>query len=228
MHWIIRTIALCFVAFAAAGCAAPNHLEFTWKDDQRRVLLMPTDIQLSELNAGGIEMPNAEWTANAEKHFLQSMRRKLAEANSHIIEAQGGFDQPAEQISLIKLHEAVGKSVQNHRPGAILSLPTKAKAEPWTLGPSVNKLKQRYNADYALFVNIRDSYANSERVTAIVIGAMFGVQMQAGVQRGFASLVDLNSGEVVWYGFLARGNGDMRTFEGAQETTDALLKGFPG
>lgn len=189
---------------------------------------MPTDIQLSELNAGGLEMPNAEWTASAEKNFLQSMRRKLAGANSHVIEAEGGLDQPAEQISLIKLHEAVGKSVQNHRPGEILSLPTKANAEPWTLGPSVNKLKQRYDADYALFVNIRDSYTSGGRVTAIFIGAMLGVQMQGGVQKGFASLVDLNSGEVVWYGFLARENGDLRTLQGAQETTDALLKGFPG
>jgi hypothetical protein len=228
MKGVIQTIALCFIAFASAGCVITNHLQFNWKDDHRRVLLMPTDIQLSELNAGGMEMPNAEWTMSAEKHFLQSMRRKLAQANSHVIEAEGGLHQPADQVSLIKLHEAVGISVQKHRPGAILSLPTKAKEEPWTLGPSVHKLKQRYNADYALFVNIRDSYTSGGRVTAIVVAAMLGVQMQGGVQRGFASLVDLNSGEVVWYGFLAREHGDLRTLEGAQETTDALLKGFPG
>jgi len=52
--------------------------------------------------------------------------------------------------------------------------------------------------------------------------------MQGGTQRGFASLVDLRTGDVVWYNRLLRAKGDMRNAKGARETADALLRGFPG
>ena len=49
----------------------------------------------------------------------------------------------------------------------------------------------------------------------------------AASQVGYASLVDLKTGQVVWFNHLLRGTGDLREAKAADETFDALLKGFP-
>ncbi|TDI64474.1 MAG: hypothetical protein E2O90_09770 [Alphaproteobacteria bacterium] len=106
-------------------------------------------------------------------------------------------------------------------------LPTKKDKFAWTMGPGTAYLKQKYGADYALFVFVRDSYSSSGRVAAIIFAALLGVQIQGGVQLGFSSLVDLNTGEVVWFNRLFRGTGDLRTPAGANETVGVLLSNFP-
>jgi hypothetical protein len=47
------------------------------------------------------------------------------------------------------------------------------------------------------------------------------------MQTGYASLVDLRSGQVMWFNRLLRGNGDLRELEPAMETLNALLTDFP-
>jgi len=44
---------------------------------------------------------------------------------------------------------------------------------------------------------------------------------------GFASLVDLKTGNIVWFNRLFSTRGDLRTKEPAQQTIDALIKGMP-
>jgi hypothetical protein len=40
---------------------------------------------------------------------------------------------------------------------------------------------------------------------------------------GFASLVDLETGDIVWFNRLARAHGDLRTPDAAAETVKALV-----
>jgi hypothetical protein len=47
------------------------------------------------------------------------------------------------------------------------------------------------------------------------------------MQTGYASLVDLSTGRVVWFNQLLRGSGDLRDEENAAETIEALLREFP-
>ena len=88
-------------------------------------------------------------------------------------------------------------------------------------------MAQNHDADYALFITVRDSYASAERAAAIVIGALLGVGLQCGIQSGYAALVDLKTGDVAWFNFLARGGGDIRTEQPAHETITTLLTDFP-
>jgi hypothetical protein len=47
------------------------------------------------------------------------------------------------------------------------------------------------------------------------------------MQVGYASLVDLNTGQILWFNRLVRGSGDLREADKATETLDALLANFP-
>ena len=95
------------------------------------------------------------------------------------------------------------------------------------MGDSIKPLKDKTGADYALFTWIRDSYASPERKAAMVAMALLGVGLQGGAQVPYASLVDLNTGRVVWFNVLRRASGDLREAAPAVETVQALLSGFP-
>jgi hypothetical protein len=74
-----------------------------------------------------------------------------------------------------------------------------------------------------MFIFVRDSYATAGRQAAIVVAALLGVGLQGGTQVGFASVVDLKTGDIVWFNRLLRAQGDMRTPEHAAETMRALV-----
>ena len=61
----------------------------------------------------------------------------------------------------------------------------------------------------------------------MVAMALFGVGLAGGAQVGYASLVDLRDGRVVWFNDLRRPRGDLREAGAAAETLEALLMGFP-
>ena len=88
-------------------------------------------------------------------------------------------------------------------------------------------LQEKTGADYALFTWVRDSYASSERKAALVAMALLGVGLAGGVQIGYASLIDLRTGQVMWFNNLARATGDLREEKPALETVEALLRNFP-
>jgi hypothetical protein len=126
-----------------------------------------------------------------------------------------------------KLHGAVGKAILIHQYVQQLQLPTKKGQFDWTLGPSVQALREQSGADYALFVYIRDSYTSAGRVAVQILAAIAHVSLQGGQQLGFVSLVDLKTGNIVWYNLLARNTGDLRTADAAKEVAKTLLTGFP-
>jgi hypothetical protein len=89
-------------------------------------------------------------------------------------------------------------------------------------------LQAKTGARYAVFIWVRDSYASAERKAAMVAMAILGVGLTGGSQVGYASLVDLETGRVLWFNRLARASGDLREEKAASESLDALLAGFPG
>ena len=89
------------------------------------VAIMPTDIELAEISAGGIFEPKAEWTAAANKHFrsaLDERRNKLG------IESVAVSEADADDFAEINaLHAAVANAISLHHFGASdFNPPTKA------------------------------------------------------------------------------------------------------
>ena len=223
-----------FAALLAAGCAQTSAFkagdEFTPKSESPRVLLMPLDIVLSELSAAGLPFPKAEWTAAAERHVAAALGDIMRERDAELVTsrdpAEGVPDKPA-HTRLVKLHAAVGAAILIHQYQPMLALPTKKGKFDWTLGNGARTLGEEYGCDYALFVYLRDSYSSSGRVAVIVLGALLGAVIPGGAQVGFASLVDLETGDIVWFNRLISGTGDLRAAAPARKAVDLLLAEFP-
>jgi hypothetical protein len=220
--------AACGVLAVLAGCATPVHRQ---AQELRReagktptIVVMPLDVELSQLTAGGLQEPHAEWTEAAHKHMRAALDEVARSHQVKLIEFQAERGAPADRetsLELVRLHRAVGGAVLLHQ--YVFPLPSKDGKFDWSLGPSVAAISRTHEADYALFLFVRDSYATAGRVAVIVIGALLGAGVPGGAQIGFASVVDLKTGDIVWFNRLARPQGDLRTPEAAAETVRALV-----
>jgi hypothetical protein len=220
-------IILC--AIALAGCATPQartsgNTTFSWTSPNKRVVLVAPDVELTELTAGGVNEPRADWTEAARGFIGRDVTARLSQKTIELVNAPPLTPQ---EVQITRLHAAVGKAIMRHLFVPVLQLPNKQGALDWTLGAGTNEMRDRLGADYALFVFVRDSYSSSGRQALQILGVLAGVAVPGGAQIGFASLVDLRTGNIVWFNRLVSTSGDLRTEAPAQKTVDALLKDIP-
>ena len=190
------------------------------------IVVMPPDIELFSLSAGGVTEPRADWTTAAMTHVDAALQARAAELG---VQVRTLSESQADDLAEVNaLHAAVARSIAIHQLwGGNNALPTKEGKLDWSLGDAVLPIREATGGDYALFIWIRDSYASAERKAAMVVFALLGVGISGGFQVGYASLVDLRSGQVLWFNQLIRGTGDLREAEPAKEAVSALLKDFP-
>ena len=228
-----RTVAATFALFvlvcAGQALAQSKNLApgFASLPKGATVAIMPTDIELFSISAGGVFEPKADWTEAASRHFRDALMQKNRALGLGAIELAQKDAEEADEIN--SLHGAIARAIAMHHFGN-LKLPTKDGQLDWSMGESVQPIKKASGADYALFSFVRDSYASDERKAAMVAIAILTLGRAAlamGTQAGYASLVDLNTGRIVWFNQLVRGTGDLRDAESAVETIDALLREFP-
>jgi len=205
----------------------PEHLApgFTARTAGSRLVVLPADLELFSMSAGGVIEPRDDWTRAAQKNFVSALgtQGKRLGAKVTVLDATEGD----EFADLMNLHRAVAEAISMHHRSGLMELPTKGKALDWSLGDAVRPLKERTGADYALFTWMRDSYASGERKAAMLALAAIGALSLGGEQEGYASLVDLNTGRVLWFNRIDRMSGDLREPAPAVETVETLLKDFP-
>lgn len=223
MKRILAAMAACLLL---AACTTTN-TQLAVKDGPKppagaRIILIQPDVHLAVLTASGLQDPRADWSAQGTGNLTAEMSSSL-KARSHqfrMVNPEGAMEGRTGQ--LLRLNEAVTKSIPYGY------IPTKKGAFDWTLGEGAQALGSAYDADYALFVTARGTYASGGRVVAMIGFAALGVSVPLGNQYAMASLVDLKTGRIVWYNTaLAGPNADMRQPEGAKVLVTAMLKDAP-
>ena len=215
-------------------------VEFTPPQGNYKLLVMRPDVTVGSVTTGGMVEPRADWTEAARANLIAALKAQQAERGGNVLVMERRDSLPgvdAETVAeLERLHYAVGQSIALHRYNNRY-LPTKrGKGLDWTLGEDAVRLGQRTGMDYALFLYAEDSFASTGRVALQVLGVagcfvgFCAPNIGGGGQFAYASLVDLRSGEVVWFNVLQAGTqiaginmGDIRKPEGAAQMVDRLL-----
>ena len=240
----MRRVALALMASVAlAGCVQTRQyadVEFTPPQGNYKLLVMRPDVTVGSVTTGGMVEPRADWTETARANLITALKAQQAErgGNVMVMERRDSLPgiEPETVAELERLHYAVGQSIALHRYNQ-RNLPTKrGKGLDWTLGQDAVRLGQRTGMDYALFLYAEDSFASTGRVALQVLGIAGCVvgfcapNIGGGGQFAYASLVDLKTGEVVWFNVLQAGTqiaginmGDIRKPEGAAQMVDRLL-----
>jgi hypothetical protein len=217
------------VVLSACATSTPKTFsgDFTPPPAGSRILVMTPDIQLALMGATGMQEPREDWSVSARDGIAASVAAHII-AEGHAANALDPTTaMEGRNGQVIRLHEAVGGSIL-----AInyygMNVPTRHDNFAWTLGEGARELGTTYGADYALFITGRGSYASAGRVAAMVGFAILGVGIPLGGQQVFASLVDLRTGNVIWFNVVtAAPSEDMRGPEGAREVVERLMEGAP-
>ena len=236
-------IAVGMGAIALAACVQTKQyadVQFSPPTGDYKLLVMRPDVTVGSVTIGGMIEPRADWTEAARANLLSALKAQQAGRGGNVLvlekrDALPGVD--AETVAeLERLHYAVGSSIALHKySGAYL--PTKrGKGLDWTLGEDAVSLGRKSGMDYALFLYAEDSFASSGRVALQVLGiagcavGFCAPNIGGGGQFAYASLVDLRTGEVVWFNVLQAGSqiagikmGDIRTTDGAAVMVERLL-----
>jgi hypothetical protein len=238
-----RALALAAIsALATAGCVQTRQyadVEFQPPQGDYDLIVMRPYVSVGSVTTGGLVEPRAEWTEQARGHIVEALRQQQAGRGGRttILENRAGVAGMSEQqvADLERLFGAVTNAIVVHRYTG-LTLPTKRRQGiDWTLGEQAVALGRATGAEYALFLYAQDAHASGGRTALQVLGIVgcvigFCAPQGGGGQVAYASLVDLRTGEVVWFNVLQAGSqlpghtfSDLRTPEGAAQMVERLI-----
>ena len=224
-------ILVIFLFFFIYSCspfnAEPKYTIRVFDKNTPEILLMPIDIEICELTLAGLCEPNAIWTKKSKENIILGFENILKKRNAKLVEFNKNLGN--ESLSqLIKLHTQVGHEIINNEYGQF-KMPTKEKFN-WSIGKNAKLINTKNNSDYALFLYFRDQYSSDQRIIYSILTAVLfpGIIPIGGRQVAFASLVNLNNGNIVWFNGYYRSFGDVRDLESAEKTLDKLFEQFPG
>ena len=188
-------------------------------------------IRVGAQSTGGMFEPNSDWTTQARGYIndaLQACQSRLGNQVATYEEGLSGEGSLTSQYT--NLFGALADSVIEYQFFRGNRLPTKVRRDAfeWSIGGGLSGLKSLEGADYALFINTHDAYGSTGRKVLQIVGMLGGVAVTSGEHIGYAGLIDLKTGELVWLNADRQMGGDVRTQDGAVKRVRQLLEGFPG
>lgn len=204
---------------------------FTLSQGAAKIILFRPQIKAGAQSTGGMFEPNADWTDQAKDNIgsaLGTAQTRLGNSVTNYIEPVGVEAQKLAEYRA--LFQVVAEAVITYKffPGNRLPTKKRKGVFDWTLGPEIRDLAGTSGADYGLFIYTEDHFGSTGRKMLQLFAAMGGVSVTSGVHKGFAGLVDLKTGDLVWLNADLAMGGDVRTPEGADKRVAQLLEDFPG
>jgi hypothetical protein len=215
-------------------------LQFTPPQGDYKLLVLRPDVTVGSLTTGGMVEPRADWTDEARANIIAALRAQQAARGGKVTIIEHRNELPGvtadELADVERLNAAVDESIVVHKYLGDY-LPTKrGNRLDWTGGEDAVRLGRKTGYDYALFLHGEDQVASGGRVALGILGLAgcivgFCAPNVGGAQQlDYASLVDLKTGDVVWFNVVLAGSqvpgikfGDLRTPEGAAQMIERLL-----
>ena len=233
-------LAACLALSACVQTRQYADLQFTPPQGDYKLLVLRPDVAVGSLTTGGMVEPRADWTEQARTNIIAALRAQQAARGGKltIVEHRNELAGVPEQelADVERLNFVVDESIVEHKYLGNY-LPTKRRSGlDWTLGEDAVRLGQKSGYDYALFLHAEDEVASKGRIALGVLGLAGCVvgfcapNVGGAEQLDYASLVDLRTGDVVWFNVVDAASqvpgikfGDLRTPEGAAQMVERLV-----
>lgn len=242
MKFVLRLFALVFACASLLGTQAASAQEKSATKEGfelpaqsgKKILVFRPAISVGAQSTGGLFEPNAEWTEQAKTNIRASLDKLQLQLGNAVVPAPEAYGDDARAVEEhMALFAAVSQAVIEYQFFVGNRLPTKKRDNKndvfeWSLGPGVASLPGASEADYGLFLYNKDEYGSTGRKILQVVALMGGVGVKSGEHVGYAGLVDLKTGDLLWLNADAAMGGDVREPEGSEKRVRQLLEDFPG
>jgi hypothetical protein len=231
---LVTASLLCVPAMAQERTATKQGFELT-PNSKKKILVFRPTVRVGAQSTGGLFEPNAQWTDDARKNLSTSLSAKQSKLGNETIFASEPVGEDAIALQEhMALFAAVADSVMQYQFFAGNRLPTKKRDNKkdvfdWSLGKTVSTLPGASDADYGLFIYNEDAFGSTGRKLLQVVALLGpGISVKSGEHKGYAGLVDLKTGDLLWLNADGAMGGDVRDAVGAEKRVAQLLEGFPG
>jgi hypothetical protein len=235
-YWLVAGLCLALSAPAAAQERSAVKQGFTLApNSKKKILVFRPAVSVGAQSTGEMFEPNAEWTERAKVNIQRALEQVQNTLGNEVIVAPDAYGDDARNVQEhMALFGAVSSAVREYQffPGN--RLPTKKSDNKkdvfdWSLGSGVSRLPGAQDADYGLFIYNKDEYGSTGRKILQVVALLgAGVAVKSGSHTGYAGLVDLKTGDLLWLNADQEMGGDVREQDGAEKRVRQLLEDFPG
>ena len=190
-----------------------------------KILLFRPSVKVGEKSMAGMFEPRAEWTEQARRLMDAELVDAQAKMSNELVAMPELYGEQAELVAEYEaLFASVAYSIVAHQFFVGNRLPTrKGGAFDWTLGEGISRIAEINDAKYGLFIYTEDHYASAgNKIMRMLVGGVPPVHI------GYAGLVDLRTGNVLWLNADPQMGGDVREAEGMEKRVGQLLADFPG
>lgn len=196
----------------------------------KKIVLLPPQVFVYELSAGGVPTRMTDWEATARDNIVAAATRLSRETGLfELVPAPALDPQQADQLEAhIGLYDRVAQSVFVYGRGDQDAWAHKQNEFDYTVGPGLAFLREHTGADAALIVLGSDFISSGGRRAAFIVGLALGVGLSLGQSFITAGIVDLTTGDVLWMSFDSSISMDSRTPADVDSLMRDLYQTWPG
>jgi hypothetical protein len=237
-----RSWAVVLCVIALAGCATGQtsvHRELTASAERRlpkKVLLLPVEIRVHEVSAGGVAEKVDAWSDIASGNAVRYVKSVATGRSAfELVESPALSPEDTAQLDQhIALYEVVAGSAYLARASPIGVWKERAKNFDYTLGPGLEPLAERTGIDAAMIVIGSDYISTAGRKAAMVMGVLVGalagavIVPQGGISFVSVGVVDMRTGNLLWFGTDQSSATDFRNERDLHQMLDRMFQTYPG
>lgn len=202
--YLVFFILVSFVSFTAHAASTPHWVHYKLLKGKpklpKKLVILPVNIEVKEVTAGGVKEIVPKWSKKAEKNITKSLST-LIKKNKRL-----------RQVRLPRLSNKTSKVVDEHMALYKLVVNTaskigwehKARRFDYGIGPGLAALRRKTGADAAVMVYGRDHVSSGGRITKSILAHIPFVNIFTGPAPSLGDsfvhvgIVDLRTGDLLW------------------------------
>jgi hypothetical protein len=230
-----RHITLPVLGLLLTACSTlPNYrserLDAGRLDQLKRIVIVPPEVQMFEVSAGGVPERVKGWGDQAAAEVQASLRRTLARDGLELVELPA-LDAPDKELidRHLAMFRRLGEAITFVQDSHDAIWEARRSSLDFTVGDGLAELAHRLGADGLLFVDGVDFISTpGRRVMFALTTLAFGLPvLPLGISYLQAGVVEAQSGEVLWFGRDYRfATGDLREPATVRQLTAQIFSGY--
>jgi hypothetical protein len=224
---------LLFVVNACAPAIKSNIRELEARTkNMKRIVLLPPEIKICELTAGGVKEKRDDWCETGKKNVENALTETMKGKGLFLGYVKSNRKNKKEIADINALYKAVALSIYNHTfryEGNTAVFPEKIEKFDYSIG-SVEGLLAEQKADGLLIVYGADEISSQGRKALQVFKAInpFDRMDAGGVTSMIICLTD-KTGAILWFRTRASaGSYDLRDRKSAYDFVSSVFDDYPG
>jgi hypothetical protein len=235
--WFIAVglIGISGIAYAASGTPHWVHYRLLQNNPNlpKKVVVLPVNVEVLEVTAGGVKEEVPEWSAEASRSVVQAISNHIKTSKN--LQQVPAPDLSSQQGGNVDEHLALYKLVVNTSTSLDFGWKHKIRRFDYGIGPGLDSLRQKTGADAAIMVYGRDYVSTAGRKARAVAGnipivsAFTGPPPELGHSFIHLGLVDLKTGDLLWMNSeFRKGTTNLREYADASKMIKNIFRWYPG